>query len=73
VPNVVVPHQINVSLVYDGLFLSRVVLLQNFADPGIRNTEGKTPQDLADPQAKLVLSGEGGVAALQQAYMISFR
>jgi len=45
--------------------LSHVVLLQNFADPGIRNTEGKTPQDLADPQAKLVLSGKGGVASLQ--------
>ena len=38
------------------------MLLQNFADPSIRNTEGKTPLDLADPQAKLVLSGNVGVA-----------
>ena len=37
------------------------MLLQNFADPSIRNTEGKTPLDLADPQAKLVLSGIVGV------------
>lgn len=40
------------------------MLLQNFADPGIRNTEGKTPLDLADPQAKLVLSGSVGVAVI---------
>ena len=37
-------------------------MLQNFADPSIRNTEGKTPLDLADPQAKLVLSGDMSVA-----------
>ena len=49
---------------YICMSLSLVVLLQNFADPGIRNTEGKTPQDLADPQAKLVLSGKGGIASL---------
>ena len=40
------------------------MLLQNFADPSIRNTEGKTPLDLADPQAKLVLSGNVGVAVI---------
>ena len=40
------------------------MLLQSFADPSIRNTEGKTPLDLADPQAKLVLSGSVGVAVV---------
>ena len=33
------------------------VLLQNSADPSIRNTDGKTAQDLAEPSAKLVLTG----------------
>ena len=36
----------------------RTVLLQNGADPNIRNTDGKTALDLADPPAKQVLSGE---------------
>lgn len=34
------------------------VLLQNCADPAIRNSDGKSPLDLAEPTAKLVLSGE---------------
>ena len=38
-------------------FCMYVVLLQNSADPSIRNTDGKTPQDLAEPSAKLVLTG----------------
>ena len=33
------------------------VLLQHGADPNIRNTDGKTPLDLADPSAKSVLIG----------------
>ena len=44
------------------------MLLQHFADPSIRNTEGKTPLDLADPQAKLVLSGSVGVAVIHYTY-----
>ncbi|XP_065071133.1 poly [ADP-ribose] polymerase tankyrase-2-like isoform X2 [Rhopilema esculentum] len=35
-----------------------LVLLQHGADPSIRNTDGKTACDLADPAAKLVLTGE---------------
>ena len=34
------------------------MLLQHGADPNIRNTDGKTPLDLADPPAKVVLTGE---------------
>lgn len=34
------------------------VLLQNGADPNIRNTDGKTPLDLADPPARAVLTGD---------------
>ena len=34
------------------------VLLQHGGDPNIRNTDGKTPLDLADPTAKAVLTGE---------------
>ena len=34
------------------------VLLQRGADPNIRNTDGKTALDLADPSAKSVLTGE---------------
>lgn len=33
------------------------VLLQHGADPSIRNTDGKTACDLADPGAKDVLTG----------------
>ncbi len=33
------------------------VLLQNGADPSIRNSEGKSPLDLAHPTAKQVLLG----------------
>lgn len=34
-----------------------VVLLQRGADPSIRNTDGKTALDLADPVSKSVLTG----------------
>ncbi|XP_060698354.1 poly [ADP-ribose] polymerase tankyrase-2 isoform X3 [Hemiscyllium ocellatum] len=34
------------------------VLLQHGADPHIRNTDGRTALDLADPSAKAVLTGE---------------
>ena len=34
------------------------VLLQHGADPTIRNTDGKSPRDLADPVTKTVLNGE---------------
>ena len=33
------------------------VLLQNGADASIGNTDSKTPLDLADPEARLILSG----------------
>lgn len=33
-------------------------LLQHGADPNIRNTEGKTPLDIADPVTRPVLTGE---------------
>lgn len=35
-----------------------IALLQHGADPNIRNTEGKTPLDLADAATKPVLTGE---------------
>lgn len=35
-----------------------VVLLQHGADPNIRNTDGKSALDLADPSAKAVLTGQ---------------
>ena len=34
------------------------MLLQHGADPTIRNTDGKSPRDLADPVTKTVLNGE---------------
>ena len=40
------------------LFCNVPVLLQHNADPNIRNTDGKTAIDLADPSAKPVLTGE---------------
>jgi len=38
--------------------VASTVLLQHCADPNIRNTDGKTALDLADPSAKAVLTGE---------------
>jgi len=38
-------------------FVNYLVLLQRGADPSIRNTDGKTALDLADPLSKLVLTG----------------
>lgn len=35
-----------------------IVLLQHGADPNIRNTDGKSALDLAEPSAKAVLTGE---------------
>ena len=40
---------------YFGIFF--LVLLQRGADPTIRNTDGKTALDLADPLSKSVLTG----------------
>uniref|UniRef100_A0A672MPK8 Poly [ADP-ribose] polymerase n=1 Tax=Sinocyclocheilus grahami TaxID=75366 RepID=A0A672MPK8_SINGR len=40
------------------LLLFLTVLLQHGADPNIRNTDGKSALDLADPSAKTVLTGE---------------
>lgn len=34
-----------------------LVLLQHGADPGIRNTDGKTPLDVAEALCKSVLNG----------------
>ena len=34
------------------------MLLQHGAEPTIRNTDGRTALDLADPSAKAVLTGE---------------
>lgn len=34
------------------------MLLQHGADPNIRNTDGKSALDLADPSAKAVLTGQ---------------
>ena len=42
------------KLCYFGIF---IVLLQRGADPSIRNTDGKTALDLADPLSKSVLTG----------------
>lgn len=39
------------------------VLLQHGADPNIRNTDGKSALDLADPSAKAVLTGQSLLAA----------
>ena len=41
----------------DILLCLHVALLQNGADPNIRNNDGKTAVDLADPLAKQVLTG----------------
>ena len=38
--------------------VASTVLLQHCADPNIRNTDGKTALDLADPSAKAVLTGK---------------
>lgn len=40
------------------LNFSTAVLLQHGADPNIRNTDGKSALDLADPSAKAVLTGQ---------------
>lgn len=42
---------------------SHSVLLQHGADPNIRNTDGKSALDLADPSAKAVLTGQSLTAA----------
>ena len=39
-------------------FCCCLVLLQHGADPNIRNTDGKSALDLADPSAKAVLTGQ---------------
>lgn len=45
------------------LHLCHSVLLQHGADPNIRNTDGKSALDLADPSAKAVLTGQSLLAA----------
>lgn len=52
---VIVCAEINQFLM---LFKNILVLLQHGADPSIRNTDGKTALDLADPSARAVLTGE---------------
>lgn len=44
------------------------VLLQHGADPNIRNTDGKSALDLAEPSAKAVLTGQFPVCPLNAAY-----
>lgn len=44
------------------------VLLQHGADPNIRNTDGKSALDLAEPSAKAVLTGQFPVCPLNTAY-----
>lgn len=41
------------------------VLLQHGADPNIRNTDGKSALDLADPSAKAVLTGQSLLSPAQ--------
>lgn len=48
---------------FNYLCLSHSVLLQHGADPNIRNTDGKSALDLADPSAKAVLTGQSLSAA----------
>ena len=43
------------------LFWFYLVLLQRGADSSIRNTDGKTALDLADPLSKSVLTGASNV------------
>lgn len=37
---------------------AHAVLLQHGAEPTVRNTDGRSALDLADPSAKAVLTGE---------------
>lgn len=50
------PHLI--ELLSYGKLWHFVVLLQHGAEPTIRNTDGRTALDLADPSAKAVLTGK---------------
>lgn len=52
------------SQMFSSLHLRRPVLLQHGADPNIRNTDGKSALDLADPSAKAVLTGQSLLSAL---------
>lgn len=52
-------HPVNYDNNYETI--SSTVLLQHFADPNIRNTDGKMAVDLADPSAKAVLTGKAHV------------
>lgn len=47
-----------VELFCHGKLWHFVVLLQHGAEPTIRNTDGRTALDLADPSAKAVLTGK---------------
>lgn len=46
-----------VKLFSHEILLHFEVLLQHGAEPTIRNTDGRTALDLADPSAKAVLTG----------------
>ena len=46
------------KLLIDAIMFIISVLLQHGADPNIRNTDGKTPLDLADAYARSVLTGK---------------
>uniref|UniRef100_A0A3Q1F853 Uncharacterized protein n=1 Tax=Acanthochromis polyacanthus TaxID=80966 RepID=A0A3Q1F853_9TELE len=48
----------NVIFLFFPPHFSYAVLLQHGADPNIRNTDGKSALDLADPSAKAVLTGQ---------------
>ena len=51
-------YDINLSDISSICPSSPTVLLQHCADANIRNTDGKTALDLADPSAKAVLTGK---------------
>lgn len=54
-----VPHKsCLIELFSHGELWHFVVLLQHGAEPTIRNTDGRTALDLADPSAKAVLTGK---------------
>ncbi|KAK2093708.1 hypothetical protein P7K49_027446 [Saguinus oedipus] len=53
-----VRRSIDLHLSAGHIYSAAQVLLQHGADPNIRNTDGKSALDLADPSAKAVLTGK---------------